>query len=243
MRRQVVVLAAFMLWLCVLYAPRLLVYAQTTPVWCEVFVDCLGSGGKVGAQDDLNRRAYTMGHVDNGALHIPQRTSANCSAETGGIANETCYETGPPRKIFVCDPGPCNGANWQEYASRSTLDLASGVVPHTSAPPPLDITNCTNTNHYNQSVSAKSFTLCDPAILNPITGLSAGNTLCFIDNAGGAMTITPQPTHTITLNDGTTVIDKAAGASIVSTGVRGQTCCMQATSSTTWVTRVCQGFS
>lgn len=242
--RLVVGLAAICSILFALYLPTLVrwAYAQT-PIICEVFVDCTGSGGKVSGTDWNNMRAYTQQHVNTTATHVPQRASADCAAETGGVQDEVCTEAGPPRKIFVCNPGPCEGANWSTYASEAPLVLISGVTSHTAAPSPLDATNCTNTSHINASATAKAFTLCDPAVLTPITSFSAGNTLCFIDNAGGAMTIIPQPTHTISLNDGTSVVDKSAGTSIVSSGTRGDECCLQAISSTAWLTRVCKGFS
>lgn len=237
MRRLLILAGAQLVALCLVFSLPWVI-AQTTPVWCEVFVDCTGSGNKVSGQDWNNARALYFT-----SDHTPQRTSANCAAESGGIQNEICTETGPPRKIFVCGAATCGGSNWQEYASQAPLTLISGVVTETGIPPAMDTVTCTNTNHVNASGTAKTWTLCDPAILNPITSFSSGNTLCFQDNFGAVMTITPQPTHSITLVTSSSVVDKAAGASIISSGTRGDECCMQAIGSTQWLTRTCKGFS
>ena len=44
--------------------------------------------------------------------HYPQRQAASdCTAETGGVTNETCWEA-DDNTWYVCESGPCNGSGW-----------------------------------------------------------------------------------------------------------------------------------
>lgn len=45
----------------------------------------------------------------------PDRQSADCAAETGGVTGEVCQDTAL-NSLFVCESGPCNGAGWVTYS-------------------------------------------------------------------------------------------------------------------------------
>jgi len=45
---------------------------------------------------------------------VSRTAATDCTAETGGITKEVCYEL-DDNTLYVCESGPCNGSGWVEY--------------------------------------------------------------------------------------------------------------------------------
>ena len=145
---------------------------------------------------------------------------ANSEANSMQVGNGT-----DACKIWA-ESGTCRIAG----PSAGTVQIKANITLHTSTPVTIATADCTNHEHISNNTTAREFDLCDP---------TGGETICISDDAGSVVTIDPNGSDVIVLN-GTA---QAGGDAIVSTGTRGDFCCMIAKDASTWLTKGCQGFS
>jgi len=57
---------------------------------------------------------------------VSRTAATDCTAETGGITKEVCYEL-DDNTLYVCESGPCNGSGWVEYGGGDVVKVGTPV--------------------------------------------------------------------------------------------------------------------